>query len=470
MDLVLRAARVLLEAGQAGHAGPGAVSGGVAPASVVVRDGIIARVDAFDAPTPPGAIVEEVAGSAVLMPGIVDTHVHVNEPGRTEWEGFETATRAAAAGGVTTIVDMPLNASPPTTTLAALEAKAAATEGKLFVDVAFTGGVVPGNTGELRALLGAGCVAFKCFLVPSGVDDFPPVDDEALAGAMAVLAESGAPLFVHAELSGPIDDALRRQGNLSAEELRRYVHFLESRPRQSEDLAVGRTLALSRATGTRTHIVHLSSADAIPVLREALESGAPVSAETCPHYLSFAAEDIPDGATEYKCTPPIRERHNRERLWDALGQGWIAQVVTDHSPSPASLKCVGSGDFARAWGGIASLELGLAATWTEAKARGFGVASIAQWMCAAPGRLVGFGDRKGRIAPGYDADLVVWNPEAPARAVDAARLHQRHKLTPYAGRPLFGEVKATYLRGRKVFADGEHLGPPAGRWLRRGRA
>jgi allantoinase len=440
---------------------------GLRAASVLVRDGVIDRVASIDAPAPPGASVEDV-GTSVVMPGLVDTHVHVNEPGRTEWEGFSTATRAAAAGGVTTIVDMPLNASPPTTTLAAFEAKSAATEGKLFVDVALTGGVVPGGTGELEALVAAGCVAFKCFLVHSGVDDFPRVEEDDLRRAMPALARAGVPLLVHAELSGPIDAALRRQGNLDPGELRRYVRFLESRPRESENLAVERVIRLTSETGARSHIVHLSSADALLALRAARDARAPVTAETCPHYLALSAEEVPDGATEYKCMPPIRERHNRERLWEGLAEGVISQVVTDHSPSPSSLKCVDSGDFARAWGGIASLELGLGATWTEARARGCGVESIAEWMSAAPARLVGLDGRKGRIAPGHDADLVVWDPEG-LRVVDAGGLHQRHKLTPYARREMRGVVKATYLRGRKVFAAGAHVGSPCGRLLRRGR-
>ena len=442
-------------------------SEGVRPASVHVRDGRVARIDAWDA-VPPGVPVDDV-GHLVLMPGLVDTHVHVNEPGRTEWEGFATATRAAAAGGVTTLVDMPLNATPPTTTLAAFEAKAAATEGKLAVDVALTGGVVPDNARELRALVEAGCVAFKCFLVHSGVDDFPHVDEEALRRALPVLAAADVPLLVHAELGGPIDAALRRQGNLSDAEVTRYVHWLESRPREAENEAVDLVVRLARETGARAHVVHLSSSDALAPLREARDAGVRVTAETCPHYLFFAAEDVPDGATEYKCAPPIRERHNRERLWQALGDEVLAQVVTDHSPAPAALKCADSGDFVRAWGGIASLEIGLSATWTEARARGHGVARIAEWMCAAPARLVGLGARKGRIAPGWDADFVAWDPEGE-RVVDAARLEQRHKLTPYARRTLMGVVHATYLRGRKVYAGGAHHGAPSGRLLKRGTA
>ncbi len=440
---------------------------GVRAASVHVRDGVIARVDAWDA-VPPGLVVED-AGERVISPGLVDTHVHVNEPGRTEWEGFWTATRAAAAGGVTTIVDMPLNASPPTTSLRAFEAKTAAAEGQLHVDVALTGGVVPDNAHELRALLEAGCVAFKCFLVDSGVSDFAHVGEAHLARAMPLLAAAGAPLLVHAELGGPIDAALRAQGNLSDAELRRYVHWLEARPREAENEAVDLVVRLARATGARAHVVHLSSADALLALRAARDAGVGVSAETCPHYLTFAAEDVPDGATEYKCAPPIRERHNRERLWQALREGLITQVVTDHSPAPASLKCADSGDFARAWGGIGSLELGLSATWTEARGRGFDLARLSALMSAEPARLVGLDARKGSIAPGRDADLVVWDPDAP-RVVEPAALEQRHKLTPYARRTLTGVVHATYVRGRAVYAAGAHPGPPSGRLLRRGKA
>lgn len=457
MDLVLRSTRVVPPAG-----------GPPVSATVHVRGGVIERVDAYEAPPAPGAALEDL-GNLVLMPGLVDTHVHVNEPGRTEWEGFATATRAAAAGGVTTIVDMPLNASPPTTTLAGFEAKAAATEGQIMVDVALTGGVVPGNVGELRALVEAGCVAFKCFLVESGVDDFGHVGEGELRRAMPILADAGAPLLVHAELSGPIDAALRARGNLTEAELVRYVSWLESRPREAENAAVDLVVRLARVTGAHAHVVHLSSADAVAAIRTAREAGARVSAETCPHYLFFASEDVPDGATEYKCAPPIRERHNRERLWQALAEGTVSLVVTDHSPAPASLKCADSGDFMRAWGGIASLELGLSATWTEASARGFDVARMAEWMCAAPARLVGLGGRKGAIAPGYDADFVAWDPEGE-RLVEPAALSQRHKLTPYARRTLAGMVHATYVRGRKVYAAGAHVGAPAGRLLRRGRA
>jgi allantoinase len=454
VDLAIRGSRVLL-------------AGGARPASVHVRGGVIERIDDYDA-VPAGVPTDDV-GDLLLMPGLVDTHVHVNEPGRTDWEGFVTATRAAAAGGVTTLVDMPLNASPPTTTLAGFEAKAAASEGKLWVDVALTGGVVPGNLRELKALVDAGCVAFKCFLVDSGVEDFGHVGEDELRSAMPVLARSGVPLLVHAELAGPIEAALRAQGNLSDAEVTRYAHWLESRPKQCENEAVDLVVRLARSTGARAHVVHLSSADAVVALRAARDAGVRVTAETCPHYLTFASEDVADGATELKCAPPIRERHNRERLWQALRDELVCQVVTDHSPAPASLKCVDSGDFTRAWGGIASLELGLSATWTEARARGVGIDRIAEWMCAAPARLVGLDGRKGTIAVGKDADLVAWDPEGE-RVVDAAGMHQRHKITPYARRTLAGVVHATYLGGRKVYASGSHLGVPRGALLRKGKA
>jgi allantoinase len=444
--------------------------GGVAAGCVRVRDGVIAGVEAYDAKAGEAELRE--LGDLVLMPGLVDTHVHVNEPGRTEWEGFATATRAAAAGGVTTIVDMPLNASPPTTTLRAFEAKAAAAEGKLQVDLALTGGVVPDNASELRALLDAGVVAFKCFLVDSGVDDFGWVDRGVLERALPVLAAADVPLLVHAELAGPIDAAMRAQGNLTDGELRRYVSWLASRPKAAENEAVDLVIDVLRTTGARAHIVHLSSADALLHLRDARDAGLRISAETCPHYLTLAAEDVPDGATPYKCAPPIRERENRERLWQALRDGLVSQVVTDHSPAPASLKCVDTGDFVRAWGGIASLELGLQVVWTGARARGLGLDAIAEWMCAAPARLVGLQDRKGRIAPGLDADFVIWDPDGERR-VDTRHLQQRHPLTPYAERTLAGAVHSTILRGRTVYASpaaGSAVEPRSGRLLRRGKA
>jgi allantoinase len=442
-DLVIRGRRVVLP-------------DGVRPASVHVTKGRISSVERYE-DVPPGCAIDD-AGNLVLMPGIVDTHVHVNDPGRADWEGFDTATRAAAAGGVTTLMDMPLNSIPPTTTMAGLLAKAAAAENRVWVDVGLCGGVVPGNAGELRGLFQAGALAFKCFLAESGVDEFPHVTEVDLEPAMRALADIGAPLLVHAELP-PFPDA--------AGTSRRYASYLASRPRTREDAAVELLTRLSASTGARTHVVHLSSADALAFVRRAREAGTPFSAETCPHYLHFTSESIADGATAFKCAPPIRERENRERLWAALGEGLIDQIVTDHSPSSPSLKCVDSGDFMAAWGGISSLQLGLPVIWSESRARGKGVEDVARWMCAAPARLVGLERVKGTIAPGADADLIFWDPDAVFR-VDANALEHRHKLTPYDGQALYGVVRSTYLRGAKVFEHGKFVGTPRGRWLKRG--
>lgn len=447
---------------------------GLRPASVHVRRGRIVAVEPYDA-VPEGCPVDD-AGDRVLMPGIVDTHVHINDPGRADWEGFETATRAAAAGGVTTVMDMPLNSIPPTTTLAGFEAKRAAAVGKCRVDVALAGGVVPGNVGELPGLFRAGALAFKCFLAESGVDEFSHVSEADLEPAMRALAELGAPLLVHAELPGPLEDAARALGpDPSPSEARRYALYLASRPKRAEEEAVAMVFRLAKKFGTQSHIVHLSAATALPTLRRARDERVPVSAETCPHYLSFAAEEIPDGDTSFKCAPPIREGENRELLWDALREGLLDQVVTDHSPASGALKCIDSGDFVRAWGGIASLQLGLPAVWTGARARGRTVLDLARWMCEAPARLVGLEGRKGAIRAGCDADFVVWDPDAPM-AVEATELEHRHKLTPYQGRTLLGRVHATYLRGEKIFERapgdasprGVFVGNPRGLLLSRG--
>jgi allantoinase len=436
-DLALRSRRVVLP-------------DGVRAATVHVRAGLIDRID----DDPRGALD---LGELVLMPGLVDTHVHVNEPGRTHWEGFLTATRAAAAGGVTTLMDMPLNSIPPTTNLAGLEAKAAAADGKLHVDLALCGGLVPGNEGELRAMRAAGALAFKCFLAPSGVDEFAHVQEEELATGMAVLADLGAPLLVHAELP----DTLREPSGAP----RSYRTWLDARPETAEEAAVDLVLRLAQATRTRAHVVHLSAAAALHLFDRARDRALPVSVETCPHYLTFTAESVPDGAVAFKCAPPIRGEANREALWEGLRAGRIDQVVTDHSPASADVKCVESGDFTAAWGGIASVQLGLAATWTGARSRGIGVAELTRWMCAAPARLVGLQGRKGDLVPGLDADLVAWDPDA-AFTVDPAGLHHRNPITPYTGRQLYGSVVGTWLRGERIYTRGRPFGAPAGRWLR----
>ncbi|MFL5582516.1 MAG: allantoinase AllB [Gemmatimonadaceae bacterium] len=434
--------------------------GGVAPASVHVEDGVIARVGEPD-DLPAGAAVVDV-GDDVLMAGIVDTHVHVNEPGRAEWEGFDTATRAAAAGGVTTILDMPLNSIPATTSCAALDAKRRAADGRCWVDVGFIGGVVPGNQAALGPLHDAGVLAFKCFLVPSGVPEFEHVTESDLRSALPVLARLDALLMVHAELPRPIEAAL---AGLAGLDPHAHETWRRSRPPQSETEAVRMLGRLGRAFGTRVHVVHLSSREGVGAIHDEVGAGADLSAETCPHYLHFVSESVPAGATQFKCAPPIRTRDDREALWAALRDDVLCAIVSDHSPAPPEIKLRG-GDFFAAWGGIASLELGLAAAWTEARARGHGPADVARWMCEAPARLVGLRHRKGRIAEGFDADFCVWRPDGEVRVVPE-HLQQRHKLTPYAGETLLGRVEATYLAGRLVYERGELRGAPRGRHLLR---
>lgn len=377
------------------------------------------------------------AGDSIVMPGLVDTHVHVNEPGRTEWEGFETATRGAAAGGVTTILDMPLNSIPATTSVEALEAKRVAARGKSHVSVEFIGGVVPGNVADLEPLAEAGVRAFKCFLAPSGVDEFRHVAEADLVEAFPVLAKIGLPLMVHSE-----DPAFL----LPAPRSVRYADHLVSRPVQAERSAIELLVRLMKRWPAPVHIVHLSSATSLDLIRAARRDGLPITVETCPHYLTFAAEEIPDGATEYKCAPPIRDAAEREALWDAVIAGEIDLVASDHSPCPPSMKST-EGDFSAAWGGIASLQLSLAAVWTGARSRAVPPETIAKWMSAAPAKLAGLDHRKGRIAGGYDADIVVWNPDLPS---DAKSLSEhRHHLTPYSDVDLYGLVEATYVRGHK---------------------
>jgi len=412
---------------------------GIRPADVHVRDG---RIDGVTPRTSNGDACRDL-GSLLLMPGLVDTHVHVNEPGRTEWEGFATASAAAAAGGITTIVDMPLNSVPATTDVPALERKREAARAAM-VNVEFWGGVVPGNAGELDALADAGVRGFKCFLSPSGVDEFGHVGEADLRLALPILARRNLPLLVHAEWPAslaPID---------AAASPRKYETWLRSRPPRAEVDAIALLISLCREYGTHIHVVHLAAREALPLLRDARAEGLPITVETCPHYLTFCADEIGDGATLYKCAPPIREREHRDALWRALEDGTIDLIATDHSPCPPSMKA--EGDFVRAWGGIASLEVSLAAVWTAASARGIGVERIVEWLCAAPARLARLDTRTGRIAEGMDADLIAWDPDA-SFDVDPARLRQRHKCTPYAGRRLKGRVAETYVRGRLVYRE-----------------
>ncbi len=415
-------------------------SEGVRPASVHISGALITRLGAWD-DVPAGSSLVD-AGECIVMPGLVDTHVHLNEPGRSEWEGFETGTRAAAAGGVTTILDMPLNSIPATTNVQALEAKREAARGKTAVNVEYIGGVIPGNKGELEGLRDAGVRAFKCFLSPSGVDEFPAVTARDLREAFPVLARLGLPLMVHAE-----DPELLLPGRGSS---RRYGDYLTTRPVAAERAAITLIAGLmAKHPTTRVHVVHLSSASSLDVVRTARARGLPMTVETCPHYLTFAAEDIPDGATEYKCAPPIRDLAERDALWDAVISGDIDVIASDHSPCPPEMKQT-EGDFFAAWGGIASLQLSLAAVWTGARARGLKPGRIAQWMSAAPARLAGLDKKKGAIAAGYDADIVLWDPDARFR-VNAGELLHRHKVTPYAGREMFGKVSATYIAGQRIF-------------------
>ncbi len=415
-----------------------------------VAGGVIRHVGSID-DTAAGPVID--CGDALLMPGLFDSHVHVNEPGRTEWEGFATATRAAAAGGITAIADMPLNSLPVTTTLAALRAKEAAAAGTAWVDYALWGGVVPGNDGELDGMLDAGVPGCKCFLVHSGIDEFPNVTEADLDRAMPILARRGAVLLVHAELPGPIE---------TPRSSRAHADWLRSRPRASENQAVELMIRLAEKHRCRVHIVHLSSSDAVGPIAAANARGVPITVETCPHYLSFASEEIADGATQFKCAPPIREADNRERLWEELIDGRIDMVVSDHSPCVPDLKALDSGDYAAAWGGISSLQLALPAVWTQARLRGVPVERLVEWMCERPARLAGLGGRKGRIEAGYDADLVAWDPDA-SRVVDAAELCHRHAVTPYAGMTLYGVVERTFLRGDVVYDRGTHPAGPVGR-------
>jgi allantoinase len=425
-------------------------------AGALLVEGETIRAVVARAEVPPAAALTDFGESAIL-PGLVDSHVHINEPGRTDWEGFATGTRAAAAGGYTLIVDMPLNCLPPTTTVEALEAKRACAQKSSLVDWAFWGGVASDNQQHIESLAAAGVPGFKCFLVDPGIDGFTMVSEQQLRDALPHVARTGLPLLVHAELPGPIEVARR---GLAHADWRRYDTYLKSRPDEAELAAIDLLLSLCRKFHVRLHIVHLSTHKALGALRRAKSDGLPVTVETCPHYLYFSAEQIADGATLCKCAPPIRSKANREQLWQALREGVIDFVVTDHSPCPPQMKRLEEGNFGTAWGGIASLSVALPVVWTEARRRGFTLCDIAKWMAEKPALLAGCGDRKGKIAAGFGADFMVFDSETEF-VLTADRLHHRHPISPYLGHRFTGVVQQTYLRGSCIFKNGEFPTKPA---------
>ena len=433
---------------------------GIGPATVLVDDGRIEGVS-YGRSIPHGYWVTD-CGDDCILPGLVDTHVHINEPGRTEWEGFATATGAAAAGGYTTLIDMPLNCLPETTTVAALEQKRAAAQGKCHVDWAAWGGVVADNQDHIAALAAAGVPGFKCFLIYPGIQGFTMVDEAQLRAALPHVAQTGLPLLVHAELAQPIEAAA---ATLTNADWTRYATYLASRPDDAEVAAIRSMIDLCREFRCRVHIVHLSSAEALTMLANARAEGLPITVETCPHYLHLAAERIPDGATLFKCAPPIRSKINQHCLWEGLLTGVIDLIASDHSPCPPKMKRLDSGSFQQAWGGIAGLSVGLPVMWTSLRERGLPLAGIARWMAQQPAKLAGLSRRKGSIAEGHDADLVIFDPEA-SFTLTADRLHYRHPVSPYLGEQLWGVVKKTFLRGNEIFSGGVLLGEPLGMELR----
>jgi allantoinase len=424
---------------------------GTRPAALLVEDGRI-RAVCRRSEIPSDAIVHDCGNDAIL-PGLVDTHVHINQPGRTEWEGFRTATRAAAAGGYTTLVDMPLNCLPETTTVAALEAKRAAAQGECLVDWAPWGGAVADNQQHILPLARAGVRGYKCFLIYPGCEGFTMIDQQQLEAALPAIAETGLPLLVHAELAGPIDQAAPPLANA---DWRSYATYLASRPDEAELEAIRMMIRLCRQYRFRLHIVHLSTALALDDLRAARAEGLPITVETCPHYLHFAAEGIPDGATLFKCAPPIRSAQNHEALWHGLQRGDIDMVVTDHSPCPPEMKRADTGRFDLAWGGIASLSIALSIMHTECARRGLALDHLARWMSTTPASLAGLGGHAGTLEPGREASFVVFDTEAQF-TVTPEGLHYRHPISAYMGETLRGRVKATYLRGEAVYIASERI-------------
>ena len=418
---------------------------GIRPGYIIINDGVIE--DVVEQLSSVSEVTVTDAGNAVVMAGIIDPHVHINEPGRTEWEGFDTATRAAIAGGITTVVDMPLNCTPVTTTAEAFNQKIAATKNQLHTNVGFWGGVVPGNENEIEGLIECGVLGFKAFLTHSGIDDFANVIEADLVKVMPIIARHGLPLLVHCELT----DSINRVNHNN----RSYANYLASRPAFWEDDAIALMIRLCEQFNCRVHIVHVSSASSIIQIEQAKQKGLPLTAETAQHYLYFCAEEIKDGQTQFKCAPPIRNKANNNQLWKALQNGILNFVATDHSPATPDLKEITSGNFLKAWGGIASLQIALPVLWTAAKQRNIGVEHIAKWLSENPAKLIGLEHKKGRIEKGYDADLVIWNPDESFTVTEQMILH-KHKITPYLGEQLYGTVHSTYLGGMVVYhANGQ---------------
>ncbi|MBT4155678.1 MAG: allantoinase AllB [Candidatus Marinimicrobia bacterium] len=424
---------------------------GEKPAAILIKGEKI--LDVVSIENIPENCPTEDMGNNVIMPGLVDAHVHINEPGRTDWEGFETATKAAAAGGITTIVDMPLNCIPVTTTVDALNQKIIATKDQLWIDCGFYGGLIPDNIQDLESLADAGVLGFKAFLSPSGIDEFPNISEKHLREALHILAKKGIPVLVHAELEN---------GATSSEENKTYKYFQESRPKSWENNAIKLLIQLCREFNVHIHIVHLSSADILPEIAQTRKDGFPLTVETCPHYLHFSSERISDGDTRFKCAPPIWNGENRENLWAGLEEGIINFITSDHSPCTPELKNLEAGNFEKAWGGISSLQFALPVIWTECKQRGYSLEQLINWMSNQPAKFIGKDQQKGQISPGFDADLVCWNPDKKY-IIKKEAIHHKNKLTPYEGESLYGVVNATFLRGQKVYENGQFLGNPKGK-------